>query len=195
MLRSTAAIEAACKEIYDNTRSTLSSAISDAAADDLGVPYPGPLKAFQYADDLKEAMLSQISESVTACEGYARKKTVERVNSFKQLGLLHLGDEYTELSFRSDVMFKRKRDILAKQIEVETELWDFFDWSTIFQRQEKVAGTGMVMTVATLVGGRVIGGLGWIDGALGAVKIVGNNNLRRVIIPGVIATGKSLHLS
>jgi len=100
---------------------------------------------------------------------------------------LHLGDEYADLNFRSDVMFRRKRDILAREIEIETELWDFFDWSTILQRQEKVAGTGMAMTVVTVLGGRMVGGFGWVDGALGAAKVVGNNNLRRLIVPGILA--------
>jgi mitofusin len=185
-------IETTCKDIYDHTRSTLSHAIAQSADEDLGVPYPGLLNAFQYAEDIKEAILSQISASVTTCEEHARRKTVEGVSSIKQLGLLHLGDEYTDLSFRPDVMFRRKRDVLARQIEVETELWDFFDWSTIMQRQEKLAGTGMALTVATAVGGRMVGGFGWVDGALGAVKVVGHNNLRKLIIPGVIVTGNSL---
>jgi len=185
-------IETTCKDIYDHTRSTLNHAIAQAADEDLGVPYPGLLNAFQYAEDIKEAILSQISASVTNCEEHARRKTVEGVSSIKQLGLLHLGDEYTDLSFRPDVMFRRKRDVLARQIEVETELWDFFDWSTIMQRQEKLAGTGMALTVATAVGGRMVGGFGWVDGALGAAKVVGNSNLRKLIIPGVIATGKPL---
>ncbi|KAF4635857.1 hypothetical protein G7Y89_g2235 [Cudoniella acicularis] len=181
-------IEATCKGIYDHTRSTLNLAIAQAADEDLGVPYPGLLNAFQYADDLKEAMLSQISASVTMCEDQARIKTVEGVNTIRQLGLLHLGDKYTDLSFRSDAMFRRKRDILARQVEIETDLWDFFDWSTIMQRQEKVAGTGMALTIATALGSRMVGGFGWVDGALGAAKVVGNNNLRKLIIPGIIAT-------
>ncbi|CAG8976062.1 hypothetical protein HYALB_00002340 [Hymenoscyphus albidus] len=180
-------IEATCKSIYDHTRATLTSTISQAGEEDHGIPYPGLFSAFQYADDLKEAILSEISAAVTASEDHARSKTVGGVNSIKQLGLLHLGDEYTDLSFRSDVMFRRKRDILARQVEVETELWDFFDWSTILQKQEKMAGTGMALTVATAVGGRMVGGYGWIDGALGAAKIVGNNNMQKLIIPGIIA--------
>jgi mitofusin len=183
-------IDDTCKEIYEHTRSTLNATISRAGDEDLGVVYPGLLSAYDYAEDLKEAILSQISASVTDCEEHARRKTVEGVSAIKQLGLLHLGDEYTDLSFRSDVMFKRKRDILAKQIEVEAEIWDFFDLSTIMQRQEKVAGGGMALTVATVVGGRMVGGFGWVDGALGAAKVVGNNNLRRLIIPGIIAAGK-----
>ncbi|RFU31281.1 hypothetical protein B7463_g5067, partial [Scytalidium lignicola] len=181
-------IESTCKDIYDHTRATLLAAISQAAEEDLGVPYPGLLSAFSYAEDLKEAMLSQISASVTMCEDNARRRTVEGVNAIKQLGILHLGDEYTDLSFRSDIMFKRKRDMLAKQVDVETELWDFFDWSTILQRQEKLAGTGMAMTVATVVGGRVVGGVSWVDGALGTMRVIGNNNLRKLILPGVLLT-------
>lgn len=181
-------IEETCKGVFDHTRSTLTTSIKYAAEQDLGVPYPGLFGAFDYAEDIKQAMLSQISSSVADCEEHARSKTVEGVNMIKQLGIRHLGNEYTDLSFRSDVMFRRKRDDLARQIDIETEIWDFFDLSTLLQRQEKMAGTGMAMTVATVVGGRMVGGFGWVDGALGAVKVVGNKNLRLMIIPGVIAT-------
>lgn len=183
-------IEDTCKEVFSHTRSTLTTSIKYAAEQDLGVPYPGLFSAFEYAEDIKRAMLSQIASSVSDCEEYARSKTVEGVNMIKQLGIRHLGNEYADLSFRSDVMFRRKRDDLARQIEIDTEIWDLFDWSTLVQRQEKMAGTGMAMTVATVVGGRMVGGFGWIDGALGAAKVVGNNNLRRMIIPGIVATGK-----
>ncbi|PBP23316.1 hypothetical protein BUE80_DR005868 [Diplocarpon rosae] len=181
-------IEATCQDIYNHTRSTVTASILQAADEEFGVPYPGLLSVFQYAEDVKEAILSQISASVEACEEHARHKTVEGVSSIKKLGLLHLGDEYTDLSFRSDVMFRRKRDVLARQVDIETELWDFFDWSTILQRQEKMAGTGMALTVATAVGSRMMGGLGWADGALGAVKVISNNNMRKLILPGVVAT-------
>ncbi|KAK5242191.1 mitofusin [Cryomyces antarcticus] len=45
----------------------------------------------------------------------------------------------------------------------------------------------MAVTVAGVVGGRMIGGVGWLDGALGAAKVVGSNNLRRLIVPGLLA--------
>lgn len=183
-------IEATCKDIYDQTRLTLNHSIQEAGEMDLGVHYPGLMNVFSYADEIRDAILSQISASVTACEENARVKTVDGVSAIKQLGLLHLGDEYTDLAFRSDVMFRRKRDVLARQVVVETEVWDFFDWSTIIQRQEKMAGTGMALTVATALGSRMVGGFGWMDGALSAVKIVGNNNLRQLIIPGVVVTGE-----
>ncbi|KAI0840387.1 hypothetical protein F5Y06DRAFT_239130 [Hypoxylon sp. FL0890] len=179
-------IEETCKEIYDHTRATLNSAIVHAGDDNLGVPYPGLFHAFDYAEELKEAMLSRISESVEDCEDYARAQSVSGVNVIKQLGLFHLGNEYHDLNFRPDVMFRRRRDALAKQVDVPTELWDLVDWSTLMQRQEKVAGTGMALTVATALGGRLVGGMGWMDHTLNVVKIVGNDNLRKLIVPGLV---------
>ena len=84
---------------------------------------------------------------------------------------------------------------LARQVDIDIELWDFFDIGSLWERQEKVAGTGMAVTVAGMVGGRVIGGVGWLDGALGAAKIMGSNNMRRLIIPGLIAGSEFIPLS
>ncbi|KAI1417470.1 hypothetical protein F5Y13DRAFT_151073 [Hypoxylon sp. FL1857] len=184
-------IEETCKDIYDHTRATLNSAIVHAGDSDLGVPYPGLFHVFDYAEELKEAMLSKISESVTSCEDYARAQTVSGVNVIKQLGLFHLGNEYHDLNFRPDVMFRRRRDVLAKQVDVPTEIWDFADWSMIMQRQEKMAGTGMALTVATALGGRLVGGMGWMDHTLNVVKVVGNDNLRKLIVPGLVLAAVS----
>ncbi|KAK3938346.1 hypothetical protein QBC46DRAFT_460288 [Diplogelasinospora grovesii] len=177
-------IEKTCKDIYDYSRSTISNTIDHAGDGNLGVPYPGLFGAFQYAEDLKEVMLSQIAHSVTQCEEHARTKTVGGVNAIKQLGILHLGNDYSALNFRPDVMFSRKRDQLAKQVDIPTELWDFIDWSTLLQKEEKA---GMALTVAGVVGTGVIGGYGNMNIAFRAAQILGSDNLRRMIIPGVIA--------
>ncbi|TDZ28816.1 Transmembrane GTPase fzo1 [Colletotrichum spinosum] len=176
-----------CKDVYDHTRLSLSWAIDHAGDQNHGVQYRGLFSAFDYAEELKGAMMSYIQESVTDCEEYARKKTEKGVNAIKQLGILHLGDEYHNLVFRPDVMFKRKRDSMARQAEIPTELWDFVDWNTIVQQQEKVAGTGMALTVAGALVPRMMGASGWLDHALSAVKILGNDNLRRLIVPGILA--------
>ncbi|KAK3692159.1 hypothetical protein B0T22DRAFT_5824 [Podospora appendiculata] len=176
-------IEETCNDIYDYSRSTVSDAIAHAGDGNLGVQYPGLFGAFQYADELKEAMLSQIAASVTQCEEHARGKTVAGVNVIKQLGILHLGSQYTDLNFRPDVMFRRKRDALARQVDIPTELWDFVDWSTMLQKEEK---TGMALTVAGLVGTGVISGYGQMNIALRAAQMLGSDNLRRLIIPGVL---------
>lgn len=183
-------VEETCKDVYDYTRNTLNSAILHSGSSHYDVPYPGIWNAFQYAEDLKEAMLSRIADSVSNCEEYARRKTVYGVNAIKQLGILHVGDEFQNLQFRPDVMFRRKRDALARQVEIPTELSDFVDWTTLLQRQEKFAGTGMALTVAGAVVPRMIGMNTWMDQAITATRILSNENLRQLIIPGILVAGK-----
>lgn len=186
-----ATIDKSCEEVYDHTRSTLTNTIAKVAEADLGVEYPGLFSVFQFAEDLKLAMLDQISASVSDCEDYARAKTVQGVNFIQNIGLLHVGeDKFSPLSFRADSMFRKRRHALARQIHTEVEIWDFFDIPGLWQRQEKVAGTGMAMTVVTVLGGRAIGGVGWVDGVFGAAKILGSNNLRRMVVPGIVAAGE-----
>jgi len=180
-------IEETCKDVYDHSRSTINAAIEHSGDGNIGVPYPGLFGAFQYAEDLKEAMLSQIAASVTACEDYARSKTISGVNLIKQLGIMHLGNEYNDLSFRSDVMFRRKRDALARQVDVPTDLWDFVDWSALMQKEEKA---GMALTVAGVVSTGVISGYGQMNIALRVAQALGTDNLRRLIIPGILAAGE-----
>ncbi|KAF4591437.1 Transmembrane GTPase fzo1 [Ophiocordyceps camponoti-floridani] len=179
-------VEQVCKDVYDYTRAELNSAITHAGESNHDVPYPGFLSAFQYADELKEAMLSHIADAVSNCEEYARNKSVQGVNVIKQLGILHVGDEFQSLQFRPDVMFRRKRDALARQVDVPTELWDFVDWSTLLQRQEKYAGTGMALTLAGALVPRFVGVSNWVDQALTATRLLGNEKLQRLILPGIV---------
>lgn len=182
----TTSIEITCKEVYDETRAQLNTAITESGKTKYDIPYPGLFGAFSYADDLKEAMLSQISEAVDICEDRARQRTLRGVNTIKQLGLLHVGDEFQNLHFKPDVMFRRKRDALARNVHIPTEFWDFVDWSTIMQKQEKLAGTSMALTVAGAVVPRMIGMGNWMDQALTAGKVLGNDNLRQLILPGIV---------
>ncbi|KAM0722801.1 hypothetical protein Q7P37_002243 [Cladosporium fusiforme] len=181
-------IETTGQEVYDLTRATLTSSIAHVAENDLGVEYPGIFGAYNYADDLKIAMLNHITETVRWCEARGREKTVQGVSGIKQLGLLHLGDSYTDLTFRSEKMFRSKRDALVRQVDFEADVWDFFDVTSIWERQEKVASTSMAVTVAGVVGTRMIGGVGWVDGALTATRVLGANNMRRLLLPGIILT-------
>ncbi|KAH7140746.1 hypothetical protein EDB81DRAFT_948529 [Dactylonectria macrodidyma] len=179
-------IEDTCTDVYNDTRSTLNSAILHAGNTDYDVPYPGLLNAFQYAEDLKEAMLSHIADSVSICEENARSRTVQGVNVIKQLGILHIGDEFNNLQFRPNVMFQRKRDALARQVHIPTQIADFVDWNTLLQHQEKYAGTGMALTVAGAVVPRMIGMSTWMDQAVAATRVLSNDNLRQLILPGLL---------
>ena len=186
--------EDSASEVYKDTRATLNATIDHIGTANLGVRYHGLFSVYEYAEDIKAAMLRQIADTVHMCEDRARERTVEGVNAISNLGLLHLGDQYTDLTFRSEKMFRTKRDALVRQVDVHVEVWDFFDAGSLWERQEKVAGTSMAVTVAGVVGGRLIGGVGWLDGALGMAKVVGSNNLRRMVIPGIVLAGTSDHI-
>ncbi|KAH0547605.1 hypothetical protein FGG08_000330 [Glutinoglossum americanum] len=182
-------IEQTCSEVYSHTRSSLSTTIARVAEEDLDVPYPGFLNAFLYAEDVKLAMLDQISATLTRCEEVARQRTVGGVSSINALGLLHLGNEYVEMNFRSNVMFNRKRDALARQVDTEVEVWDFFDLPGLLHSQEKVAGTSMALTIVGVMGSRMAGGIGWVDGVIGAARVLGAKGVRTLIIPGMVLAG------
>ncbi|CAP95241.1 mitofusin [Penicillium rubens] len=183
------AIDESCNDVYDHTRSTLTNTITRVSDADLGVEYPGLFSAFQYAEELKLAMLDQIASSVNDCENYAREKTVQGVGFIQNIGLLHIGeDKFTPLNFRADAMFRRgRRHTFGRQIDTEVELWDFFDIASLWERQEKMAGTGVAMTAVTVLGGRALGGFSWVDSALSAVRVIGPNNMRRLFFPGILA--------
>ncbi|KAF4551160.1 Transmembrane GTPase fzo1-like protein [Elsinoe fawcettii] len=181
-------------EVYNHTRDTLTRTIATIGKTDLGVHYPGLFSVHDYADNLKQSMLAGITRAVQSCEEHGRQRTVAGVSAIASLGLLHLGEGYQELTFKSEKMFRSRRDALARQVDVEVEVWDFFNLQALWERQEKVVGSGMAVTVAGVVGGRLFGGVGWIDSALGVMKVVGPGNLKRVIVPG-LALAVALSLS
>ncbi|KIX92399.1 uncharacterized protein Z520_11874 [Fonsecaea multimorphosa CBS 102226] len=180
-------IDSTSTEVYNYTRSTLSSTIANVGHQNHGIEYPGIFSAFQYAEDLRVAMLDQISAAVASCENYGRARTVQGVNTIKSLGLLHVGDSYESLNFAADKMFQRRKDALVRSVDTDVDVWDFFDVAGLWERQEKTVGTGLALTVAGTLGTRAVGGVGWVDGAFGAAKVLGSRNLRRLIVPGAIA--------
>ncbi|CAO2651978.1 Nn.00g002610.m01.CDS01 [Neocucurbitaria sp. VM-36] len=181
-------VEDTTSEVYGYTRDTLNNSIAKVGELDLGIEYPGLFSAYQYAEDIRDSMLHEVTETVRLCEEHARTQAVQGYNGIKNLGVLHLGNNlYADVMFRPERMFRKSVHALARQVDIDIELWDFFDVASLWERQEKVAGTGMAVTVAGVVGGRLVGGVGWLDGALGAAKIMGSNNMKRLLIPGLIA--------
>lgn len=183
-------IDKTCDEVYDYTRIHLSQTIAGLGSATFGLEYPGPLAAFQYAEDLKYAMLDAVATSVSECEDHGRAAAIQGVNTIHTLGLLHVGaDKYAPRAFRADKMFAQRRHTMARAVEVEVDFWDFFDIAGLWQRQEKVTGASTAVVVMTTLGGRVATNMGWMDGAFGAARVLGSHNLRRLIIPGLAGAG------
>lgn len=173
-----------CNIVYKFSRKNISNTI--AHIDDKAiVEYDGFLSAFTYAENTKQAMLQKIQDSVTTCEEYARNQTVEGITSIKALGIMHLGGEYVEKVFRKELMFSRKKHQLSKTIKTEINFFDFFD----FDKQEKVAGMSMGLTVATVAGGQLFGVSSWIDGLWKATSMLGPRTTRKLIVPALLVVG------
>jgi GTP-binding protein EngB required for normal cell division len=185
-------IEETVTEVYNHTRQTLNSTMDTISEQDFAIEYPGLFGAYSYAEELKHAMLDEMVNTVSQCEEYARSKTVSGVNAIKSIGILHLGSAFPDFSYRPENMFRRKRDLLARQVDFSIELFDFFDFPNLWERQEKVAGTSMAVTIAGVVGTRLIGGVGWMDGAIGTLRVVGVQNVQRLLVPTLISGGKSI---
>ena len=183
-------VEVTSSEVYNHTRNSLNSCITKIGEQDFGIKYSGLFSAYQYAEDVRDSMLHEVTKTVLVCEEDARRQTMHGYNGIKSLGILHLGNSlHADVMFRPERMFTKSVHALARQVDMNIELWDFFDVASLWERQEKVAGTSMAVTVAGVLGGRLVGGVGWLDGALGAAKVVHSNNLRRLIIPGLIVGG------
>ncbi|KAH8730422.1 mitochondrial fusion GTPase protein [Phaeosphaeriaceae sp. PMI808] len=180
-------VEDKTSEVYGYTRDTISTSIARVGEQDLGIEYPGLFSAYQYAEDIRDLMLYKITETVGLCEENARSQTVQGYNGIKNLGILHLGNKlHADVMFRPERMFRKSAHALARQVDVDIELLDFFDVAELWGQQEKVASTSMAVTVAGMVGGRLVGGVGWFDGALSAAKVMGSKNMRRLLVPGLI---------
>lgn len=186
-------IEDIVNDVYKHARRTISKTISHV--DDAPcVEYEGVFSAFSYAEATKQAMLSTIQSAVHASEDYARTMTSQGISSITALGLLHLKDEFVEKTFRPEFMFSRKRHQMAKDVKIDIDVLDFFD----FDRQEKFAGGGMALTVASVAGSQMLGISSWVDGLWKATSFLGPKNAKKLIVPAIavaLAAGTYMLLS
>ena len=185
-------IEQTSTEVYTSTRTIIQNALTQSATSDPSIPYPGLLSCFQYAEDLKLSILQNIHTAVTLSEQRARSTTLTSVNTIKNLGILHLGNnKYPDRIFNPDRMFAHRRAISAKEIDFEIEYADFLDFSALWEGH-KLESTSMALTLAGgAVTTRLLGGYGWLDGILGTIKILGPQNTRKMILPAVLLSGMS----
>ncbi|EWC48185.1 hypothetical protein DRE_02289 [Drechslerella stenobrocha 248] len=174
-------IEDTCNAVYRNSRREISRTIEDIDKAQ-NIPWRGVFSSFQYAEDTRKAMLDAITRAVIDSEDAARRSTVSGVGAINALGLLHLKQEYVERTFRPDLMFKKKRDALGRNIKTQIAAFDFFD----FDRQEKVAGMSLSLTVFSVASSRMFGVNSWVDGIIQASNIVGIRNTKRLIIPAIV---------
>ncbi|KAB8356413.1 hypothetical protein FH972_023996 [Carpinus fangiana] len=173
-------------DTYSFTRDSLKDAITKTSERRTDVQYPGIWYAYAFAEDITTAILADISCQVEACEDYARARTSQGVDTVRAHGKSYLGDDYVDLKFQPENMLRRRKDTLARQVHISIEVWDFVDVSSLWSRQERVAGTSMAVTIAGVVGTQMIHGPRWINGALSATRVLGSNKLQTLLIPGIV---------
>jgi mitofusin 2 len=189
------AIDDTVTDIFNHSRNALRTAIANAAAFTHDVPYPGLFGCFGFADDIKAAMLSHVSESVRSCEEYARSRAVSGVNLIKQLGILHGGNEFENIHFRPEVMFSKRRDVLAREVDISTEFWDFRP--VLFGKSSDKMVPSMAVTAVTMATGSLIGmstGLGnYISAAFGVAQVMSRYSARTLLIVTPAVLGMLFH--
>ncbi|KAF3930486.1 hypothetical protein ABW19_dt0200386 [Dactylella cylindrospora] len=175
-------IEDTCNTVYKNSRREITRTIDEVDRVKT-IPWTGVLNSYSYAEETRKAMMDAITRAVVEAENAARRSTVTGVGAINALGLLHLKKDFVEKTFRPDLMFKKKRDALGRHIHTQLDAFDFFD----FDRQEKVAGMSLSLTVFSVASSRMFGVGSWFDGVVQATNIIGIRNAKRLIIPTIIA--------
>jgi len=102
------------KEVLTHTKSALENALARIGQGELAISgslpsYPGPLNVFDYARDVRAALLESIDTVVKQVEDDARVTTTTGVNKVNTLGEEHLpaGSEKNRRVFMPEAMFRQ----------------------------------------------------------------------------------------
>ncbi|KAI5288720.1 mitofusin [Ascosphaera aggregata] len=180
-------IDDTCEDVFDHTRRMLDGTIANLHEISREIEYLGFFSVFQYAEDLKFAMLDRVQEAVVKCEDYGRHASVQGVNLIKSLGLLHVGAEkFGSFEFHADLMYRKNKHRLARQVDAEIDAWDFFNFAAIWQKQEKLVSAGAAISAVGVFGGKSLASMGLLDGVVNTVELLSKRNMRRLAIPSII---------
>lgn len=120
-------IEKACTKIYDATRAEIFDTLDSFGTGQV-VPYYGLLNVYAYAKETQRRMIDTVLSAVKKSEEQARLDTQESVQSIVAYGKATLGDEFlANKTFKSDLMFTRRRDTLGNVFNEQIDVADFFD--------------------------------------------------------------------
>lgn len=127
------------------------------------VEWTGLMQALNYAHKTREVLVKQVLCAVEQCEESARQKTATAVNSIKQIGVLHVGEQPAFLKvFNQKAMFKRRRDNLSRVIQADFAFADMFDIAGMLERplpvlasskQALVSAANSSATMSSALGG------------------------------------------
>ncbi|KAK0503835.1 transmembrane GTPase fzo1 [Armillaria luteobubalina] len=212
----------------NKTKAVLGDALERVGQGRLGVEngtvsmpsYPGLLGIWNYARDVKSALLASIDAAVRLAEDEARVITSQSVDKIKDLAEEHLpaGVERNKRVFMPEAMFStvrragkgvRHRRASGAVVAGGTSFLDLFDVHHQFwlhfgdgkAEDDSAAPTALgLMSVGvgalTMVGGQAIGARGLIEGIIRVTDIFGNETARKWAAPvlGAVTIGLTAYV-
>lgn len=120
-------VEKTSSQVYDATKHTILNTVENFGSSQI-VPYLGLQYVYDYAKETQRRMIDTIVSSVQMSEESAKVATENTVSEIITIGKTTLGDEFlSDKVFKSDLMFKRKRDTIKRLLNDRIEVSDFFD--------------------------------------------------------------------
>lgn len=198
--------------VVDGAKSRLADAIDRVAKgkpaeDSVKLPdYPGLLGVWDYAREVREAMLHSVELAVRSVEDLARDCTKEAVDKIRLLGEKHLPEDSTKSNrvFLPEAMFAKRRTRthfaglgLGPEL-VAVKISDIFDAKHHLQvitgteedsKKEHDEDMSLVSTMSlglgamTLLGGKAFGAKTAVDVFVRVGDIVGNASARKWALP------------
>lgn len=202
--------------IVDHAKARLNGALDKVATGQLASedvvmpPYPGLLSVWEFAYDVRQAMLQSIERAVCVVEDLARDRTTEAVGRIRAMGTEKLPDDVEKPVFvaRPEAMFAKRRAArstaaaglgLGAEV-VEVRLSDIFDahhhlmvitGSTDEDDAKKdhdeemslVNSLSLGIGALTLVGGKAFGAKSAVEALVRVSDLIGNPAVRRWALP------------
>ncbi|CAN6674085.1 mitofusin Fzo1p [Trichomonascus vanleenenianus] len=189
-------IDKLTNRVYDTTTERLNQVIQETGETPV-VPYQSVMESIKYAQLTRQEIINRIQQEVYACEEAARLDTVSGVNAIKNLGIMHLGNHSAfDKVFKSEAMFSKRRDNLARAIIADLSISDFVDISiphllpepkTSDSKEVAVVTTvNNALTLASVVGGgQLIRNSSWIRHAFSALGWVDYGTVKKLVVPAI----------
>lgn len=121
-------IDSTCNEVYQYTKNEILKTL-DKISESAIIELEGLQDILQFTVDVQEKITESIVNSVKNSEEYAKKSTIGTLQRINQLGESTLGDKFNnnDVVFRDDIMFTRRKDTIARNLNNEVNVLDYFD--------------------------------------------------------------------
>ncbi|EJS44778.1 fzo1p [Saccharomyces arboricola H-6] len=110
---------------YNNTKETLLNALEVPLRE--YPKYQGLAQIYDFIFSTEDFIISQIDESITSSELFAKQKTDALVKTIYEIGKSELGDDFMcERVFKSELMFRKRKHLISKRFRVSLSITDLF---------------------------------------------------------------------